>query len=467
MKKAFLLFSSLLLTLGTAVSCGGNGGSTPSSEVHSYQEGYYTNQLKLTRSFEGKNFIEDGIGEVTFASATDGDTAKFFCYNKETNKEERIAIRFLGVNTPESTAKVEPWGKSASVYTSNIVSTATSIVLENDIAVWGQKDNNGYRYLGFVWYKLAGDTEYKNLNLELIELGYSRNQLFDDSTLCPYRSTFEAADASARSAGIRVHGQVDPNYDYSNEVKEVTISECRKNYKEYGMQGSASGSQLRVEALVVGMIGDNMVLRDLVPDEKTGLYPGMYAYLGYNTSLASAVGPGDVVRFYCRLTKFNDNMQFTDVKSSFIGDRKFQILAKGLTGPTEEYPAIDLNPYYIDPSDIKRSSDLAAYAGGFVQTEVTIREINPSDFSDEEGKDYIYYRKDNNNNMTVYAKINDSLSYTVPCNLRVDGLSSPYPSHTLFEVGAKYRVMGYLAPYYENYQLQLFNNTSSNYIVKL
>lgn len=466
MKKKVIFAFSLLMILGIATGCNETS-SQSQNETTSYEDNHFINSLKLTRTFEGKKFTTDGIGEVKLASCTDGDTAKFFDYDSKTNKTEgeRYAVRFIGVNTPESTAKIEPWGKAASVYVANILNNAVSLVLENDIATWGQRDNNGYRYLGFVWYKLAGDTDYKNLNLELVEKGYSKNQMFDDSSICPYRELFESADSYAASLKIKVHGELDPAYDYDNTIKEVTISECRNNYDEYGISDTFSGYQLRVEALVVGMIGDNMVLRDLSPNEETGLYAGMYAYLGYNTSLATAVDVGDVVRFYCRLTKFNNNYQFTDVKHSFIGKQKFEILAKGLTAPTEEYPTIDINPYYIDPNNISKSADLAQYVGGFIQTEVTVREIDPSDYDEDEGTGYIYYRKDSNNNMTVYSKLKSS-SF-VPFNMRVDGLSSPYPSHTLFTVGSSYKVTGYLASYYENYQIQLLNNTSSDYIIEL
>lgn len=469
MKKVFLALSALLV-IGGITGCGSSKNSNSNSIVEdNYPEtGEITNSLKLSRSIEGKNFLLDGIGQVTLGSLTDGDTAKFITKNKQ-GVNERFALRFLGVNTPESTAKVEPWGKAASVYVGKILNQpGISIVLENDIAVWGQKDNNGTRYLGFVWYKTSTMTDYRCLNLELIEMGFSRNQLFDDSSLCPYRATFERAGASAASKKLRINGQKDPAYDYDNQIKEVTISECRKNFETYGISDTFSGYQLRVEALVVGMIGDNMVLRDLQEDEETGMYAGIYAYLGYNTALASAVTPGDVVRFYCRLTKFNNNMQFTDVKSSFIGKLPFEILADNLTGPTEEYPSISMDPYVIDPASINRSADMASYAGAFIQTEIEIRNANVKDVDDDgqEVTTKTYYRTDANNNMTVYAKLNSGTF--VPCNLRVDGLSSPRVSYTNFEVGKKYRVMGLLASYYENYQIQLFNNIpSANYIVAL
>src|SRR5690554_5350639 len=63
----------------------------------------YTDKLKLETSFENKDFINDGIGEVTLNRNVDGDTISVY------TGSQSVTIRFLGIDTPESTAKVEPW----------------------------------------------------------------------------------------------------------------------------------------------------------------------------------------------------------------------------------------------------------------------------------------------------------------------------------------------------------------------
>jgi hypothetical protein len=53
-------------------------------------------------------------------------------------------------------------------------------------------------------------------------------------------------------------------------------------------------------------------------------------------------------------------------------------------------------------------------------------------------------------------------------NLRVSGEVYPYPDYGLFEPGHTYEVIGYLAKYFDRYQVQLFNNIPGNdYIVPL
>lgn len=470
MKKNKGLFALLIsMVVCGLVGCGGGKSSATESvsRTPSDLNTDRTDALKLTRDFTNKDFVTDGIGEVIFRSCTDGDTANFLSHGT------KIKVRFLGVNTPESTAHVEPWGVAASQYVCSIISdTTTKIVLENDPEVFDLTDNNGTRYLGFVWYKKANQQDYRLLNLELVDLAYSRNQLFLDSDVCPYYEYFNAAEIYARSTGAKVYGERDPMFDYSNDVFSITIGELRKNYDTYGKTDTSAGKQLRIKALVVGLIGDNMVLRDLVRDvdaEEDSMIPGIYAYAGYNTSLASFVRIGDIVYFYCRATKFNGVIQLSDLKTSKL-DRKypFQVLTDStgpVTGPTEEYPDIDLSPYEMDTSTFTAYSDFEAYAGMYVETTVTIRMVDLTDV-DEDGNQVEtgvsnYFNKDANNNYTCYANSQGhfgSSSNLLTLNLRVDGSSYPYVSETFFQVGHTYRVKGYLSPYFEKYQLMLFNN---------
>ena len=75
----------------------------------------YTSKLKLTNDFAGKEFVKDGIGQVTLYEKVDGDTAWFLSGNTE------VKIRFTSVDTPESTGQIEAWGKAASNFTGNIL----------------------------------------------------------------------------------------------------------------------------------------------------------------------------------------------------------------------------------------------------------------------------------------------------------------------------------------------------------
>lgn len=99
----------MLLLLGlTAVGCQKDNDDNDDDEIITVDSltTEYTDKLKLTASYKNKDFLADGIGEVTLLRVVDGDTAHFL--NK---KGDTIKIRFLNINTPESTGVIAAWGK--------------------------------------------------------------------------------------------------------------------------------------------------------------------------------------------------------------------------------------------------------------------------------------------------------------------------------------------------------------------
>ena len=63
---------------------------------------------------------------VTLNKCVDGDTAWFNLDN------EKIKARFLAIDTPESTNKIEAYGKEASEFTCNLLKNAKKIEIEYD-----------------------------------------------------------------------------------------------------------------------------------------------------------------------------------------------------------------------------------------------------------------------------------------------------------------------------------------------
>ena len=175
----------------------------------SYQIYVYTTVLPLTYKihdqvtidfeYEGKSFINDGVGVVELVSATDGDTARF----KDTVTGQTFSLRFLGIDTPESTIEKEAWGKAASLFTKNKLQNAKTIVLEAE----GARTESYGRYLGFVW------VDGVLLNLELVEQAYTNSTLNDSK----YTEYFQKAAKEAKQTGRRFYGEIDPNYDYNRK----------------------------------------------------------------------------------------------------------------------------------------------------------------------------------------------------------------------------------------------------------
>ncbi len=98
--------------------------------------------------------------KVTFASCIDGDTAKFI------DQEQIIKVRFLAIDTPESTNEVEPYGQVASDYTCQRISKAKQITLEFDPNS-DLKDKYD-RYLAWVF------VDENLLQKEIIQKGYGQ-----------------------------------------------------------------------------------------------------------------------------------------------------------------------------------------------------------------------------------------------------------------------------------------------------
>lgn len=518
--RLFLFLASLsLLITGCktgGVKCNAFSGDDPLDTP-------VTDSLKLAQanSLEGKKFAStsddpstyDHYGYVTLKSCTDGDTANFSQegYVDEYNRPITIKTRFLGVNTPESTAKVEPWGKKASLFTKHQLEAAQAkadeestcnIVLIADPDVHGVKDSSGGRWLAFVWYRLGSDKPWRNLNLELVEQAYSKNLLFEDSTMCNYRKAFEKAEENVSKCGYRVHGEIDSGYDYSSKTYEYSLWEIKKHYDKIGISESgSSGLQLIVTALIVGVQGDNLYLRDvLIPEEQYDLEgenampAGCYAYAGFGSALASMIsalskknggdgtGIGLVVRFYSRATIYSGNVQLSDLQTGSTGKKAFRAVtaenfdtykeslswshAYQVKGADFSYADLNKDTTALNmdtgspsiASTIKTGNgnedcaypDLLPYAGQWVKIELTIRTVTPSDDDAADQKDqikrasgdsssaYWYNPTANSKSYTVYSYFIGAEGKKVYCNIRVDTSLYPFVETSLWGSSDRY-----------------------------
>ncbi len=225
----------------------------------------YVSQLKLDMSTDTLK------QKVTVKTFVDGDTTHF--YVPESVMENGVLkARYLAVNTPESTGKIEEYGKKASEFTKEKLSAATSIIIESDDGNWNA-DSTGGRYLVWVWYRTSETEDYRNLNLEILQNGLA---IASSSANNRYGETMVAAIAQAKAQKLNVHsGQKDPDF-YYGEAVELTLKELRTNIADYnGMKVAFNG--------VITMNNSNSVyIEDY--DAETGMYYGMTIYYGYNLS---------------------------------------------------------------------------------------------------------------------------------------------------------------------------------------
>ena len=156
----------------------------------------YIDQVKIDFEYDGKDFTTDGVGKVTLVRSVDGDTAHFYDLSGD-----YVKIRFLGVDTPESTYQKEPWGKAASSFTASILSKAKEIVLYQE----EQRTDAYDRELAFVF------ADGVLVNLYLVEEAYSNSTLGSKSR---YFEIFTKASIEASKTGRRFWGELDPNFTY-------------------------------------------------------------------------------------------------------------------------------------------------------------------------------------------------------------------------------------------------------------
>lgn len=140
-----------------------------------------------------------GLLPATVTYVVDGDTVHVTLID---GKKEKV--RFIGINTPESTREIEPYGKKAAAYTQSRLD-GRKVWLELDV----QKRDRYGRLLAYIWLeKPANDSEKevqaKMFNAELLLNGYA--QLMTVPPNIKYVDYFKEYQREAREAGRGLWG---------------------------------------------------------------------------------------------------------------------------------------------------------------------------------------------------------------------------------------------------------------------
>lgn len=293
-KIKYLILSLLLMLV--LVGCGGTTDLSNYNYVTPKTDG-----LKLTRAWEGKDFLTDGIGEVRVIQNVDGDTTIV----SPINRNVALTLRYLGVDTPESTYKVEPWGFAASDFTKGKLKNAEKIVIESD-PLTTVKDGNE-RYLAWVWYRETATSDFRLLNLELVENAYSPSRAVG----LTYEEAFAKADYDVQKAGCRYWGEKDPNYDATKIGELYTIKQIRETFSTLNVaeQRQYMGKVIRLSGVVTRATGIGSAYLQQY-DEETKTYYGIYVYGGFTTSVLEN---GREVVVSGKIGYYNGGLQITDL----------------------------------------------------------------------------------------------------------------------------------------------------------
>lgn len=318
--------------------------------------------------------------QVTVVSFVDGDTTHF-SVPEDVVAGGVLKARYLAINTPESTGKIEEYGKKASAFTRKKLENAEEIVLESDDGKWNL-DSTGGRYLVWVWYRPAGETELRNLNIELLQNGLA---VANSASQNRYGQTCVSAISQAKNRKLNIYsGEKDPDFYYGDAI-ELTIRELRTHPEEYqGKKVAFSGN------IIVNYAG-SVYLEQY--DSETGLYFGMPVYYGYNLSGAglAVLTVGNEARIVGSFQYYEggETWQVTDVKYRMMKPDDPGNLQKLSEGHRPAYPLLTVSELLGDHAETALAASARIEGLRVVSVDVT-----QSDDTDKNGAMTLHCEQD-------------------------------------------------------------------------
>ena len=293
----------------------------------------YTLQAKLNLDYVGKDFYVDGIGQFDLKTPIDGDTAHFTPLIDSTGSG-LMKARFYGIDTPESTGKVQEYGKPASNFTKEILKQAQAtgtIVVSSAQESYGRPnpDSTGSRYVSLVWVNLnkknAPMDELVLLNLWIVQEGLS--WVKNVQSMPRYESVFYKAEDQAKKYKLNLHsGKPDDSFNYG-EYEDTSLLEIKQEleltYSEEGHVNKYDNARIRIQGTVCGFSNHILYLEDYVLYDNDnpalgGEYCGINIFVGMGSISTKYTKLNTYIKV-CGLAQFTDNygFQVTDTQGRF------------------------------------------------------------------------------------------------------------------------------------------------------
>ena len=383
--RILTLALALVMLLSTLLACNpADPGNEPEREHVDYVA-----QTKLEMTSSSRKI------EARVKSYIDGDTTHFYVDESADFPEGVVKARYLAIDTPESTGRLEEWGKKASAFTKETLKNAAAILLESDDESWN-KDNNG-RHLLWIWYKPTADAEWRNLNIEILQNGYA---IASNSGQNRYGSTCLAALAQATAEKLYVHSnEKDPSFPYG-DATEITIKELRTNREAY------EGVKVAVEGVIAQNTNGTLYLEQY--DEEDERWYGMQVFYGYNmaTSAKRFLQTGNAVRIV-------GTFQYAEVVNAWqIAGLEYdqmdpknpkytQLIAENQTVPYTEIP--DLSVFTNGKTDLAVGEETVSFNNNYLalHTSASLKGLTVVDYwvteretSDDKGAITLVCEKD-------------------------------------------------------------------------
>lgn len=327
----------------------GTAGCNTKAKFHDYTT---DGSVTLNLDFEGKDFYVDGIGEFELAHTIDGDTAHFTPKVDSLHKG-LMKARFFGIDTPESTGKVQEYGHAASDFTKeklNLAKEKGTIVISSAQDGYGapQPDSTGSRYVSLVWIntekKNASRDELVLLNLWIVQEGLS--WVKNVSSMPQYEPTFFKAEEQAKKFKLNLHsGQPDPDFNYGdyNETSLLDIkNELRECLADPTRPNAYDNARIRIQGTVAGYSNHILYLQDFCyydqdDESKGGEMCGINIFVGMGAISSKYTKINTYVQV-CGLAQYTENygFQVTDTQGRFpVGSATSPNDAKVIYTPAE------------------------------------------------------------------------------------------------------------------------------------
>jgi len=419
---------ALLLLLAVTVSCFVSCGD---------KEVDYVSELKL-------DMTSDTLKqEVTVYKNIDGDTTHFKF--KDSSKLPNAAkedgyfkARYMAINTPESTGKIEEWGRKASNFTKTVLNSAESIIVESDDNKWNP-DSTGSRFMVWVWYRISADGEYRNLNLEILQNGLA---VQSNASGNRYGDYCMKAFNQARELDLYVHsGEKDPDFFYGAAVR-MTLKELRLSIDDY------IATTVAVEGVVTCNDGNNGVYIESY-DEETDRYYGVYVYYSANPGygIMPMLAIGNLVRVVGKISDFDpENPQISGlVYDTEDINNEFQMAKLG-EGNEAAYTEISADLFVnatekvnVGDEEVEmRVAELMLGTTVFMR-DLKVKSVKPGNTGDS---------------MTICCEVNG-----IEVQIHTPGLYDDYgyPITGDYFLGETLNVWGIVDVFYDTYQIEFYS----------
>ena len=334
-----LMVATALVGIASCTKPASGGGDNPGYIDYAESE-----EVRLALDYAGHDFYTDGVGEVTLKSPIDGDTAHF--YTVSGNKI--VKSRFWGVDTPESTGRIEEYGAEASDFTKKklqLASESGTIVVSTARSDYGEPsaDSTGERYVSLIWVnfttKHAPYKDLRLLNLMIVQEGLSYVKNVSD--IPTYQTIFIAAEKQAKDLKFNLwSGEPAPGYNYG-DYERCSLLDLKHNI-EKTIEGiemeegeSLAGAKVRINGTVAGFSDGTMYLQNFYTVEEGGNGTATNPYTG---ELGEYAG----INIFCGMSAVPNKYRIPSTYIEICGNVvNSEIFGFQLTGAEGHFPSVE------------------------------------------------------------------------------------------------------------------------------